>query len=95
MADFLPPEILRYLILRTQPKTPVNFDLGQEFIVKLFNDLDRLHKRIDDDPNSTQLLAPSCMAWANCASPPPARTRYGWRTILPPIWCCLTRKRPE
>jgi lysyl-tRNA synthetase, class I len=50
VADFLPPEILRYLILRTQPKTPVNFDLGQEFIVKLFNDLDRLHKRIEDDP---------------------------------------------
>jgi lysyl-tRNA synthetase, class I len=50
VADFLPPDILRYLILRTQPKTPVNFDLGQEFMVKLFNDLDRLHKRIEDDP---------------------------------------------
>jgi lysyl-tRNA synthetase class 1 len=50
VADFLPPEILRFLILRTQPKTPVNFDMGQEFIVKLFNDFDRLHKRISDDP---------------------------------------------
>jgi lysyl-tRNA synthetase class 1 len=52
VADFLPPEILRYLILRTQPKTPVNFDLGQEFMVKLFNDFDRLHKRAEDDPNT-------------------------------------------
>ena len=52
MADFLPPEILRYLILRTQPKTIVNFDLGQEFMVKLFNDLDRLHKRIEEDPKA-------------------------------------------
>src|SRR5262249_16891453 len=42
--------ILRYLILRTQPKTIVNFDVGQEFMVKLFNDFDRLHKRIADDP---------------------------------------------
>ena len=50
VADFLPPEIMRYLILRTQPKTIVNFDLGQEFMVKLFNDFDRLHKRIEDDP---------------------------------------------
>jgi lysyl-tRNA synthetase class 1 len=50
VADFLPPEVLRYLILRTQPKTIVNFDLGQEFIVKLFNDFDRLHKRGSDDP---------------------------------------------
>jgi lysyl-tRNA synthetase class 1 len=50
VADFLPPEILRYLILRTQPKSPVNFDLGQEFMVKLFNDFDRLHKRTAEDP---------------------------------------------
>jgi lysyl-tRNA synthetase class 1 len=49
VADFLPPEILRYLILRTQPKTIVNFDLGQEFMVKLFNDFDRLHKRSAED----------------------------------------------
>lgn len=49
MADFLPPEILRFLILRTQPKTPVNFALTEEFIVKLFNDFDRLHKRAFTD----------------------------------------------
>ncbi len=55
MADFLAPEVLRYLILRTQPQTPVDFPLepndpdpkkatgsflAEEFIVKLFNDLD-------------------------------------------------------
>ncbi len=50
MANFLPPEILRFLILRTQPKTPVNFSLTEEFIVKLFNDFDRLHKRAHTDP---------------------------------------------
>lgn len=50
MANFLPPSILRFLILRTQPKTPVNFALTEEFIVKLFNDFDRLHKRAASDP---------------------------------------------
>jgi lysyl-tRNA synthetase class 1 len=62
MADFLAPEVLRYLILRTQPKSPVDFPLvpdktspgrlflAEEFIVKLFNDFDRLHKRVYTDP---------------------------------------------
>ncbi len=49
VADFLPPEVLRYLILRTQPKTPVTFSLTEEFLVKLFNDFDRLHKRAYHD----------------------------------------------
>jgi lysyl-tRNA synthetase class 1 len=65
MADFLAPEVLRYLILRTQPQTPVDFPLepnhpdpkqatksylGEEFVVKLFNDFDRLKKRVYTDP---------------------------------------------
>lgn len=62
MGDFLAPEVLRYLILRTQPKSPVDFPLvpdkdtpgrlflSEEFIVKLFNDFDRLHKRVFTDP---------------------------------------------
>jgi lysyl-tRNA synthetase, class I len=50
MADFLPPPILRFLILRTQPSRPVNFALNEEFMVKLFNELDRLHHRSHHDP---------------------------------------------
>jgi lysyl-tRNA synthetase, class I len=65
MADFLAPEVLRYLILRTQPQIPVDFPLepddpdpkkatrsflAEEFVVKLFNDFDRLHKRVGSDP---------------------------------------------
>jgi lysyl-tRNA synthetase class 1 len=65
MADFLAPEVLRYLILRTQPQTPVDFPLepndpdpkkatasflAEEFIVKLFNDFDRMKKRNFSDP---------------------------------------------
>jgi lysyl-tRNA synthetase class 1 len=51
MANFLPPEILRFLILRTQPKTIVNFSTDEEFFVKLLNDFDRLHKRSFSDPS--------------------------------------------
>ncbi len=65
MADFLSPEVLRYLVLRTQPQSPVDFPLepddpdpkkatrnflAEEFVVKLFNDFDRLKTRVFTDP---------------------------------------------
>ncbi len=46
MADFLPPEILRYLMLYTHPKRKVNFEPSERYITKLFNDFDKLHTRI-------------------------------------------------
>lgn len=49
MADFLPPEILRFLMIRTQPKQPVNFSPDEKSIVKVFNDFDRLHTRAHHD----------------------------------------------
>lgn len=49
MADFLPPEILRFLMIRTQPKQPVNFSPDERSIVKVFNDFDRLHTRAHHD----------------------------------------------
>ena len=49
MADFLPPEILRFLMIRTQPKQPVNFSPDEKSIVKVFNDFDRLHSRAHHD----------------------------------------------
>lgn len=42
MANFLPPEILRFLMIRTPPKRTVNFSTDFEYIVKLFNEHDRL-----------------------------------------------------
>ena len=38
MADLLPPELLRFLMIRTKPNSPVNFDVHEEGIVKLFNE---------------------------------------------------------
>ncbi|HVU64342.1 MAG TPA: lysine--tRNA ligase [Phycisphaerales bacterium] len=45
VADFLPPEILRYLMLRTRPLSQTNFEPTEEALVKLFNEYDRAHAK--------------------------------------------------
>ncbi|MBN2664636.1 MAG: lysine--tRNA ligase [Bacteroidales bacterium] len=59
MTNFLPPEILRYLMLTTQPKRAINFEPSQLFITKLFNDYDKLHNKIitgDELPDYEQQI---------------------------------------
>ena len=41
IADFLPAELLRFLLVRTPPKRAVNFSSDHDQLVKLFNDYDR------------------------------------------------------
>lgn len=50
MADFLPPEILRFLLIRPLPKHTVNFEPGEAHVVKLFNEFDKYHHRYFHDP---------------------------------------------
>ena len=45
IADLLPPELLRFLMIRTKPNSPVNFDVHEEGIVKLFNEFDRFQSK--------------------------------------------------
>ncbi len=47
MADLLPPEVLRFLMIRTKPNSPVNFEVNEEGIVKLFNEFDRYAVRVN------------------------------------------------
>lgn len=54
IADLLPPEVLRYLLIRPQPKQPVNFEPDEKFITKLFNDFDRTHSRTFHDPKVSE-----------------------------------------
>lgn len=42
MADLLPPEILRFLMIRTPPRKAVNFSSDFDYLVKLYNEHDRL-----------------------------------------------------
>ncbi len=53
MADFLPPEILRFLLTRPFPRQPVNFEPSEVYIIKLFNDFDRYHVKYHRDPAAT------------------------------------------
>ncbi|HTI69406.1 MAG TPA: lysine--tRNA ligase [Candidatus Limnocylindria bacterium] len=50
MADFLPPEVLRFLMIRTTPKQHVNFDSSEVHIIKVFNEFDRFRHRYFNDP---------------------------------------------
>jgi lysyl-tRNA synthetase class 1 len=45
IADLLPPEVLRFLMIRTKPNSPVNFDVHEDGIIKLFNEFDRYQLR--------------------------------------------------
>lgn len=42
MAELLPAEILRFLMLKTQPKTVINFEPNYDNITRLFRDYDNL-----------------------------------------------------
>jgi lysyl-tRNA synthetase class 1 len=42
IAELLPPELMRFLMLRTQPKSGINFSPNYETIVRLFRDYDTL-----------------------------------------------------
>jgi len=49
MADFLPPEILRFLLIRPAPRQPVNFEPSEVYTIKLFNEFDRCHQKYHHD----------------------------------------------
>jgi lysyl-tRNA synthetase class 1 len=46
MANLLPPELLRFLMMRTPPARAVNFSPEHEGLVRLFSDYDRLMTKV-------------------------------------------------
>lgn len=53
IADLLPPELLRFLMLRTPPKTAINFSPNAETITRLFRDYDgAIAKYREEKPES-------------------------------------------
>lgn len=48
IADLLPPELLRFLMLRTQPRSVINFSPNYETITRLFRDYDTLIDKYQD-----------------------------------------------
>lgn len=51
MAEILPPEILRFLMVKTNYKQAINFDPEGETILQLFDDYDRYAKEFFDHGN--------------------------------------------
>jgi len=47
VANLLPPDLLRFLMLRTPPKTVINFSPNYETITRLFRDYDTLIEKYD------------------------------------------------
>ncbi|MFM7371255.1 MAG: class I tRNA ligase family protein, partial [Sphaerospermopsis kisseleviana] len=56
IADLLPPELLRFLMLRTQPRTVINFAPNYETITRLFRDYDTLISKYQDNSELTEEL---------------------------------------
>ncbi len=53
MANFLPPDVLRFLMIRTAPRQHVNFEPTEVHIIKVFNEFDRVRHRMAHDPKMT------------------------------------------
>ncbi|MFN3927028.1 MAG: lysine--tRNA ligase [Pseudanabaenaceae cyanobacterium] len=59
IAELLPPELLRFLMLRTMPRTVINFQPNYETTTRLFRDYDTLQEKYKNDPNlPAEELAP-------------------------------------
>lgn len=54
IAELLPPELLRFLMLRTQPKSVINFAPNYETITRLFRDYDALIEKYQAQQTASQ-----------------------------------------
>jgi len=54
VSEVLPAELLKYLIVRSNPKIQLNFNLDGKTISQLYNDFDRAHSHFIQDPNSDE-----------------------------------------
>ena len=82
IADFLPPEILRFLLVRTPPKRAVNFSSEHDPLVKLFNDYDRavdLLRAGKANDDERKIVA---LSQVRADQPVPAEGQVGFQLIL-------------
>lgn len=72
VSALLPPEVLRFLMLKQPPNRQVNFGTDEEHLTKLFNDFDRLRSTVyaKGGDHSTKQLFRLCMV--NEEAPIPA-----------------------
>ncbi|HZQ57930.1 MAG TPA: lysine--tRNA ligase [Acidimicrobiales bacterium] len=53
VADLLPADVLRFLLMRTRPRSTVDFEPTEDAIVKLFSDFDKCRAEAARDPAGT------------------------------------------
>ena len=54
IAALLPPELLRFLMLRTQPRSVINFMPNYETVTRLFRDYDTLIEKFQNDTSKSE-----------------------------------------
>ncbi|WP_420608857.1 lysine--tRNA ligase [Candidatus Poriferisodalis sp.] len=77
LVEMLPPELLRYLVLRTQPRRSINFDLDVPSLTKAFVEYERLWRSAagsEPRPNDSQLYS---MTRASLGPDVPAAPEFG------------------
>jgi lysyl-tRNA synthetase, class I len=69
LADLLPPEILRYLVIRNQPRQPVSFSSNEAKITKLFFDFDQLRTKVFSDAPDVEAFEREIFQWSELQFP--------------------------
>lgn len=75
LVEMLPPELLRYLVLRTQPRRSINFDLDVPSLTKAFVEYERLWRSAADgdaEPSQQQLYLVTRPGQPDTVPPSPA-----------------------
>jgi lysyl-tRNA synthetase, class I len=58
ISELLPPELLRFLMLRTQPRSVINFSPNLDTVSRLFRDYDTLNNKYREKPELEEDLMP-------------------------------------
>ena len=86
IADLLPPELLRFLMLRTQPRSVINFSPNYETITRLFRDYDTLIEKYqadtDKDEKALEDLVPLIYSQLNLEEQVSAYQAFDFSTLI-------------
>lgn len=86
IADLLPPELLRFLMLRTQPRSVINFSPNYETITRLFRDYDTLIDKYqadtDKDEKALEDLVPLIYSQLNLEEQVSAYQAFDFSTLI-------------
>ena len=89
--DFIPPELLRFLIVRTKPTTWVNFELSDEAVSSLFDEYDKVLREAVKDPLGSSAAVMKAALIKNRELPEYVER---FRTIVSLLQAELLRPRP-